>query len=152
MTAYDIRAAVRAVLAETDLTDPQEIATKVAEAVPAGDLRATVALLLRDYVRVTFHPAHPSTPPARSAKRAALKEWAETYLRERVHVGGAYLMLGDCSYDNLCFLVTERIENAARSTAAAARYRRLADLVEQYGVERVADLPADVITGWSVAA
>lgn len=150
MTDFDIRKAVHAVMDETDLTSPEEIAAKVAESVPAKDLRRVLATVLRDYVRVEIGRERMTGPPApnsnRSAKVTAIRDAAPRWLRERVFVGGsAWLLLADCSYENLKFLESERLENAARSAAAAERYGRLADLVKRHKVSRVADLPRRVL-------
>jgi hypothetical protein len=80
MTDFSLRALVRNVLDETDLTSPDEIAEKVAASIPKDQLRAVLAMTLRDFVRVevtrvrsagqnvplTYHPAFevPQTAPA----------------------------------------------------------------------------------------
>lgn len=161
MSDFDIRTAVRAVMDETDLTSPEEIAAKVAESVPQRDLRRVLATVLREYVRVEIgrarmHTSQPEPTKAnRSAKVTAIRSAADRWLRERVFVGDStWLLLGECSYDNLKFLESERLENAARSAAAAERYGRLANLVKRHKVSRVADLPRRVLDAdeWQEAA
>lgn len=166
MSAYDIRAAVKAVIDETDLTSPEEIAAKVAEMVPGRDLRPTLATVLRDFVRIELGRARSGAyqptaqvPPDRltnrSAKVSAIRDAAPRWLRERVYTGeSGWLLLGDCSYDHLKYLQSERLENAARSAAAADRYGRLADLVKRHKVSRVSDLPRRVLdaSDWQEAA
>jgi hypothetical protein len=150
MSAYDIRAAVRAVMDETDLTSPEEIAAKVAESVPAKSLRAVLATVLRDYVRIELgRDRSPVLRPAPtgSAKVRAYREYAQRWLRERVFVGDSgWKLLGDCTYENLRYLEQERLVNAERSRLAAARYATLAELVQRHSVARVADLPAALLT------
>jgi hypothetical protein len=157
MAEYDIRKAVKAVMDGSDLASPEEIATKVAEGVPPRNLRSVLATVLRVYVRVELGRERMATSPRqapeakapvkanRSAKVAAIREAAPRWLRDRVFVGTQWLLLGDCSYVHLKFLESERTANASRSAAAAARYGHLAELVKQYHVSRVADLPRAVL-------
>lgn len=162
MSDFDIRATVRAVMDETDLTSPEEIAAKVAESVPQRELRRVLATVLREYVRVEIGRARmttsrpePEVKPSRSAKVTAIRGAAPRWLRERVFVGDStWLLLGECTYDNLKFLESERQVNAARSAAAAERYGRLAGLVKRHKVSRVADLPRRVLDAdeWQEAA
>jgi hypothetical protein len=155
MTDFDLRTAVRAVIDETDLTDPGDIAAKVAEQIPAKILRAVVVSLLRDYVRVVFH----SYPPMRggenhsrpkpvaspSAKVSAIRRAAPGWLLRRVHVGDSYLMLSDCGYDHLAYLAQARHAKAAQTTAAAEWYERAAAAVRDAKVSTLGQLPADAL-------
>lgn len=158
MTAtFDVRSAVRAVIRETDLTSPDEIAAKVAESVPAGELRAVLAIALRDLVRIEFgrsrmesgaSPIHLPTPPARSAKVRAIREAAPKWLRDRVCIGGStHIMVRDCTYENLRYIEAQALIRVDRERATARRWGTLAELVQRHGVERVADLPAALIAG-----
>ena len=155
MSAYDIRAAVRAVIDETDLTDPGDIADKVAEQIPAKALRVVVTALLRDYVRVTFHSYPPlrqaavlpgtkakGAPAKVSAKVSAIRQAAPGWLLRRVYVGdSAYLMLAECGYDQLLYLATSRRAKAAQTAAAADWYERAADAVKRANVSTLGQLP-----------
>ncbi|HEY6110034.1 MAG TPA: hypothetical protein VIV56_14140 [Gemmatimonadales bacterium] len=154
MTDYDIRAAVRAVMDETDLTAPEEVAAKVAGDVPAKSLRPVLAFVLRDYVRIQFgvermsNHLHPL--PTRSAKVEAYREYAARWLRERVHVGNSeYKLLGDCTLDNVRYLEAERRENAARSLAVAERFAQLAEVMARHKARRVADLSPQVLSAFN---
>lgn len=167
-STFSIRSAVRAVIDDTDLASPEEIAAKVAESIPAKELRAVVAVVLRDYVRIQLHQGRLSTSfvspsdvkpsdvkPNGSAKVRAIRDAAPRWLRDRVYIGAAgWTLLGECTYENLLYLESERLDNAAASTAAAQRYARLAALVKRYKVARVADLPKRVLaeSDWQAAA
>lgn len=155
---FDVRAAVRAVMAETDLAEPSDIAAKVAESIPAKQLRAVVAVVLRDYVRIQLHEGRRATDfaaladvspagvkPNASAKVRAIRDAAPRWLRDRVFIGVGWTLLGECTYENLRYLESERRDNAAASTAAAEYYARLAELVRRHNVACVADLPLHVL-------
>jgi hypothetical protein len=71
MSTYDLRAHVVAVLDETSLTDPGEIADKVLEGIPAKHLRAALAVTLRAYVRsVNAHRRGAQIPGGHSSSDA----------------------------------------------------------------------------------
>lgn len=158
MSDFDIRKAVRAVMDETDLTAPEEVAAKVVESIPANRLRSVLTFVLRDYVRLEFGRARMNgnapAPASRSSKVTAIRDAAPVWLRERVSTADGWTMLGDCTYENLLYLVADRLQNAARSTAAAEKYQRLADLVAKHKVARVSDLPRKVLSAdeWQAAA
>lgn len=157
MSDFDIRKAVRAVMDETDLTAPEEVAAKVVESIPANRLRSVLTVVLRDYVRMEFGRARmngAAPKPARSANVQAIRDAAPGWLRDRVKIADEWTMLGDCTYENLLYLVADRLQNAARSTAAAEKYQRLADLVAKHKVSRVSDLPRKVLSAdeWQAAA
>lgn len=152
MTTFDLRAAVRHVLDTTDLADPRDIATKVAENVPANQRIYALTTALDPYVREAIQRRRNSNPIIGSAsprtgssKVAAIQAYARA-LRDQVHVGaGAWKPLGDCTYDDLMFAAEERREHARQNAAAAERYQTLADLVRDEGAARVADLPVEVL-------
>lgn len=154
MSDFDIRKAVLAVIDETDLATPEEIAAKVAESVPGRELRSVLAFVLRDFVRVELGRGRmasrapersTSAKPQRSAKVASIRDYGRRWLRDREFVGDTWKLLGDCSYENLRYLEADRVQNAARSTAAATRYGHLADLVKKHKTDRVAGLPDRVL-------
>jgi hypothetical protein len=155
MTDFSLRALVRNVLDETDLTSPDEIAEKVAASIPKDQLRAVLAMTLRDFVRVEMtrvrsagqndDKAQPR-PANRSAKVTAIRDAAPKWMRERVYVGTTWKLLAECTYDNLMFLVADRSALAAQNSAAADRYQKIADAVKRARVACVADLSKAAIT------
>lgn len=90
-----------------------------------------------------------SVKPAPSAKVAAIRAAAPKWLGERLNTGadaGEWKRIGDCTFTDLMFAVSQRREQAARTSAAADRYERLAELVQAHGVELVRDLPESVLS------
>lgn len=154
MTVYDVREAIRAVVEDSDLTDPGDIAAKVVEQIPSRDLRPVLALVLREYVRTQLHSferwrtrleGEESQRPNRSAKREAIRAWARV-LRKPVAVeDNVWKQFGECTVEDLRFLAVDRRQNAAESIAAAERFEKYTAAVDECGVEVVADLPDDVI-------
>jgi len=175
MSTYDLRADVKAVLESTSLTDPGEVADKVAESIPAKSLRSALRVTLRAYVRQVmaesrtlsapnFRPApvHPTpvssgghtrsgaqsrtAAAGRSPKVRAIRDGWQRQLDARVHVGDSeWKFLGDCTHDNLNALAAEREANADKNRAWARHYRGLAALLTEHGAETVRDLPAEVL-------
>lgn len=154
-TPYDIRQAIREVLATTDLVDPGDIAARVAADVPGREIRAVLAVVLRDFVRIELHGYgrraesgrdNAAVPqPARSAKVSAIRTWARL-LRKPVAVeGNAWKQFGECTLEDLGFLAEDRRQNAAESVAAAERFEKYAAALAERDVETVAALPDDVI-------
>jgi hypothetical protein len=154
MTDFSLRALVRNVLDETDLTSPDEIAEKVAASIPKEQLRAVLALTLRDFVRIEMTRSRSAgqndekqpRPANRSAKVSAIRDAAPKWMRERVYVGTTWKLLAECTYDNLMFLVADRSALAAQNQAAAERYQKIADAVKRARVACVADLSKAAIT------
>jgi len=161
---YDLRAEIRNVLDTTDLTDPGDIADKVAKSIPAKALRDVVRMMLRSYVRQVNNERRTYSPPnfstggqrrsdaqvniaaGRSAKVQAIRDGWQAQLDNRVHVGQSeWKFLGDCTYDNLYALAAERETHAAKNASWARYYRSLAGLLTEHGVETVRDLPATVL-------
>lgn len=157
MSDLDLAALVRAVINETDLTDPYDIGQKVAEQVPSKQLRPALAVAVSYMARTQFGrdrgralaPVASAANPTRSAKVAAFRENAEAWrkaLHIRIHIGdGNRLLLADCSYDHLMFAAGERRQHAAQNIAAAEVYESLADQLRRLKVTRVADLPDAVL-------
>lgn len=146
---HDLYQQVRAVLDETDLTDPHEIAAKVADQLPAKELRQAVRELLAAYVRTQFARLTPrgyDPTSTYSAKRAAIAAAAPDWLRRRVCVApGRFALLGECGYDALHYAEQTRRDHAARVEAAADWFHELAEAVKSHKVPRVDALPPAVL-------
>lgn len=158
MSDFDLRGTVRAILDETDLAAPEEIAEKVIGAIPKDAIPSVLRMLLREWVHVELSRARMKAPestapssakPNRSAKVQAIRDAAPGWLRDRVWIGGgAYALVGDCTYENLQFLQADREQSAARHLASADAFARLAGLVRKHKVPRVGDLPKRVLDGF----
>lgn len=161
MSNVDLRAMIREVADGSSLRGPREIAAKVAENVPAKNLRAALAEALVAYVReeLTRLRAVPTSTAApgnrnsgRSSKVAAIREaWRRT-LAGQFHVGkGRWEKLADCTYEQVAFLATERREQAERNAAAAAVFERLGEAMRKARAAVVADMPdetlAEILSG-----
>lgn len=157
--SYDLRAEIRNVLDGTGLTDPRDIATKVAENIPAKFRLAALRVALVPLVEqvnqqrrmssaITGTGAGTDRPASRSAKVSAIRDAWQVALRDRIHVGqgpAAWKLLGDCGYDDLMFAASERREHARRNAAKARRYAALAELLHTHGVATVGELPTDAL-------
>ncbi len=162
MSDFSLRKAARRVLDETDLTAPEDIADKVLAMLPAEEKEAVLRFLMISWVsnevtrRAEFTGARKfdrdgKRTAARSAKVSAIRAAAPKWLRDRVYVGGGRrILLADCSYENLMYLQADRYESAEKFTAVGDKFGQLASLVLQHGVERVADLPAAVLSEFYV--
>jgi hypothetical protein len=90
----------------------------------------------------------PARPVGRSAKVAAIRESGPRWLRDRLNTGAEpreWKRIGDCTFTDLMFAAAQRRDQAARTSAAAERLERLAELLRTHGVDRVRDLPASVL-------
>lgn len=174
MDDFNLRRLVREVLGSTTMTDPTAIAVEVDRRIGDEDCRAALRQALRSLVRLEITrvrkdgdvpPPEPEvvsnvTPivsggvpvptqaarPKGSAKVAAIREMGAAKLRELMHVGeGEWRRLGDCSFADLMFAAAERHELASRNTARAVWFEELAEAVRAAGVERVRDLPTEVL-------
>lgn len=92
--------------------------------------------------------AAPVRRPTPSAKVAAIRAAGPKWLSDELRISAdprGWKRIGDCSFTDLMFAVAERRDQAARTSAAAGRYERLAELVRAHGVDRVRDLPTSVL-------
>lgn len=159
MTDYDVRAAIREVVEHSDLSDPGEIAAKVAENVPAKVLRTVFTDVLREYVRIALHSyskwgragaaaegdeSESSAHPAKSAKVSGYQSWARI-LRQPVSVeGNAWKPFGQCFTADVDYLASSRRKIAENVLAEAARYEKYAAAMREHGAPVVSLLPEEV--------
>jgi hypothetical protein len=158
MTDFDLRAAVIVVLDTTPLTEPADIATKVAKNVPAKQLRAALTAALVSYVatvnqqRRMDNPLLGGSQSGRSSKVAGIADWWTAAMRDRVHVDGGQKMLGDCTFADLMFAAAERRQQARWNEAKADQYEALAKKLREHDVECVSGLPRSAVDEWGNAA
>lgn len=160
--SYELRKIVCQVLDTTSITDPAEVALKVAEVVPAKELRAALAEALAHYVATVNQQRRMGNPilrgeepskPVRSQKVAGIAAWHAAALADRVSVaGGGWKVLGDCTYEDLMFNAEMRRDLARRNAVKADQYEALARRLVVLGVETVAQLPVSEFDGLGAAA
>lgn len=167
MSNFNPLSAAKAVLADTDLADPDAIADAVLAQTPKGQVRSAYRLLLRDVARYairlermdartdspegqTYRSAHPESAlgeqtrrqPNRSSKVAAIRaHWKQT----RYYVAGEWRMLATFTADEVLELVAQRRDIAARNNAEADRLEQIARQMKDTGAVTVADLPDEAV-------
>lgn len=113
-------------------------------------LKAVTAQNAPVVLQETVSGAPASQPVARSSKVAAYQamglKWLESSLYTSQDPRG-WKAIGDCTFDDLMFAVRNRRDQARRTLARAEQYETLAGLLRVHGVDRVRDLPADVLRG-----
>lgn len=154
MPDLNLRARIRAILDDTSETDPGVVADRVSGDLTDGEVRPALAetmrALVRDVIREDRRLAdaateQPTPGQGRSRARAVAEAW-RAHLRDRVFVGdGVWRLLGDCSPEDVAFLVSDRRRQAAELVAKAARYEGLRAAMVEHAVARVADLPDAVL-------
>lgn len=87
----------------------------------------------------------PKQKPIMSAKFALINEAHLARLREIVLIDGDRKRFGDLTRGDLLTAAKTRDEMAARNLTMADKYRRVEKEMERLGVEKVSDLPADVL-------
>lgn len=175
MTDFDLRKATHAVMDETDLSSPDEVADKVMAMIPTGRVRAILRQLLRDWVRVEFgrrrmaspspiRSASPSPAPSLngrkpkqtanpSAKVRAIREAAPRWLRDRVFVGNHnYKLVQDCTLLDVQFLRAATKERIGREQSTERKWAWAEAEMVRHRVARLGDLPVTVLDGWRDAA
>jgi len=156
MATIDLHALVDRVLDETDLVPSEDITRKVIKLLREDQLRDALYITLLVFVRQRMSFRHnrtgvkaasnPNLPPikivGRSAKVSGYRHWAP-WLRGRYD--SIQQMLGNCTQDNLLTLIKERRTHAADTNAAADRLQKIYNAMIEHDVQRVIDLPADVL-------
>lgn len=139
---------IRQVLADTDLSDPREVAAEVSRRLRgAAALRDALMEALPVYVRTQFTrdrllPRDLDTAPVIvSSKVAAVRSDWQRRLETPVVVDGVWKRLGECTSADLLAVASALRVQAAQSVAKAEYYETLAAKVPAGGV--VSDLAAD---------
>lgn len=167
----DLRALVRATLAQSAHANPNDLATEVFDKIPSTDYGFLLRYLLKEFVRrvihenrsgnqifPTDHPrpdahpvvvggeqAKPRVRSSRSAKVRAIREAWQARLRDRYSIGRSWKFLGDCTFDDLMAAASERRDLAKSNSAIAEELERYAQAVQQHKAAHLRDLPADVL-------
>lgn len=149
---------VTEVISQGGSLSPTEVAQRVADAVPEGDVREALAIALIPYVRDHYRnrrqnnpiiagdqnwrpPKEKASKPAtRSGKLEAIRAWEQDRLNDVVTVEGGQKHLGDCTYDDIMYLAEERERIAMDNSFKAKQYHELASRMRQANVDTVKDL------------
>lgn len=161
---YNLRADVKTVLDTTSITDPGEIADKVAESVPAKELRAALRVTLRAYVRYMMAQSRTNNPPlfsgsgqsrndshaptaaaGRSWKRDGIRDGWQRQLTARYHVGDRqWKQLREMTHADLMAAAGEREATARRTEAWARILHAWAGLLTEHDAATFGALPVEV--------
>lgn len=172
-TEFSLRRTVRAVLDESNETDPAALAEIALERIGDEDLRAALAETLPGYVRVQINRDNMDArmPAARTlaeASGSAGKSWKvrgirahgksfrDSILKQRISVrdsagGKTWKLYGDLDPDGLRALMADRTGAAEEILAEVERHRRVLKECERFGGVRVCDLPESALfEAWGV--
>lgn len=139
---------IRQVLADTELTDPADVAAEAFARMDPDQYGELLRSVLREAARLEMsreRMTHNPATPAKSSYVAAMQRYAKV-LRSRVQVEGVWKFYGDCTHAELVTLANESRAEAARNVAAAERHEKTAAAIQEYGVTTVRELPESVIT------
>jgi len=134
-------AAVRTVLADTELSDPTDIAAAAFTKLDEDDYAAILLAVLRDVARLEIGRARVHTTSARSPFVAGMRALAaQGVFSMRVFVGGEWKLYGDCDSTELRELGADSRVLAAKNVATAERHEKLAAALEEQGCATLRDL------------
>lgn len=154
--SFDLRALVRRVQAESEVTDLATLAKAVDQAIPehARDAALAQALpaLVSSVVSTTRqHTTISRVPAQRSGKVSGFRRVGEHWrkaLEDWMHVGpetSDWKALGDCTAADLDFIAEDRDATARRYAARADGARHLRDLLAEHDAATVRELPEQVL-------
>lgn len=143
-------ALAKRVIADTNLTDPSDIAQEVLERTPDHEIREVYLTTLRHVAREAIRLSNmtASTPPQapkpsapnKSSKIAAIRSAHISYYDQRVFASGTWKMLGDCTVTDVLDLVEQRRAIAEANYTKSAEYKLLADQMIAAGVNTAREL------------
>lgn len=148
---FDPHATARQIIADTDLTDPSEIADAVYDRTPEDAVHDAYRHILRNTAREAIRtanmqasspPSEPRRTPNRSSRVSAIKRTHVAYFDQRVFANGDWKLLRDCTRDDVLDLAAQRQEIADRNAAKAAEFRSIHDRMVTANVTVVGDLEA----------
>lgn len=135
----------------SDIADPGMIADRVFQKLHPEDYADIVRQLLRSYVRGVLNETRRAPAPAQaspfrpSRKVSGIREAWQAHLGDRIHVGGDWKLLMNCTAADLKVAAEERRRLAAENVASARQYEELADALELHRAGTVLDLGDDVL-------
>lgn len=154
-SADDLRARVRALA--VDEPSPAVITDQVLRALTDPEFRVVATVTLHEFVRTVL--SRGALPPAQtyetatgarvpSAKIAAVRDWVARELRRSVCVDegdSTWRFLAECTADEVYAAAAIRRRKAAETAAEAERFEGIGKAVEHAGVDRVGELPRDIL-------
>lgn len=155
-TSDDLRARIRQ-LGEVD-PDPGRVAEQILECLDDAEAHVVAAVTLRDYVRrVLVLPNVPDAPVANLKMldgrktsswkvRATQNQRLQAILNRAVYgLNGVWKHFGDCGEADLLTMVQSRRTKAEELVHEADHYEKILGLLREHDVQRVRDLPEDVL-------
>jgi hypothetical protein len=152
----DLGDLIRDHLAANPFETDEVIARGVVDATPDHQVvefyTTAVRRLVADYRRLARNEAVSNAlsenppdfhqPRTRSRKVSSIRTWWAMMLESSVKLGdGAYHLLGDCTLDDIDYLISDREARAVELQKKAAEYQRLRDHMVDSGVKRLRDAP-----------
>jgi hypothetical protein len=162
LVSFDLSRIVDEHLAESEESDPRELAKNIASTIHSSNLRVALETTLVSYVSTRIGLRRMSNPivgsgkyvpeeiaPTRiqqkSHKVALHQQWNEA-LRDRINVGpGEWKTLGECNRDDIRYAAELREKRAENLRESAQRFWTLLETMTEHKVERVADLPESAL-------
>jgi len=164
--AFDLRyfaEVVREVQSETGAVSPHDVADAFVSLLDAEQLAAFARCMAptfvldvqrrdRETVRNTAPPPEPAQQASvtklpgarkgRSRKATNVTVWHVEFLEQVVHLPNKKSKrFGDCTFEDVATLVTERRKSSRRLEAVALQFERLLETMTRLGVSRVSDVP-----------
>lgn len=154
--AASVRDRVRELLADTDLSDPHDIADALLGQLKGRSTRDALAECLPQYVRIVLarerwsdrpdlakeqaDAHHDAARSSRSSKWAA----ARSLFRQPIYAG-QWRQLGELTVEEITWLVDDRDRQAKELMIARDRWSALRDLMTRRKASKVAELPEDEV-------
>jgi hypothetical protein len=169
-TPFDLREAVRLVLAKGELHDPRTVAAEVLDRMGPEDWREAIVQALPGFVRGVMSQERSAAltalavlgavnVPRRSPRderrpQAYVQGWRVTGLQaygramaQSVYTAHGWIALGRCSPGDLDFIAQHHVQQAQRIINAGARYARLAQALRDADLAVLADLGPQAFLG-----
>lgn len=152
----ELRALMRAVIADHPHTDISKLARLTREATPHESVmsfyEAALTIAIQQLIGADRRQAFQG--PDRAQRKLAYRSpnveerrsWWASLLRQRVVVGGNVLLLGDCGKTELISCIEERRRQVAGFEKQITHFEHLLDLLAKHKKPKVKDLPPQ--TNW----
>lgn len=148
---FSLNALIREVVAEDSSGDMRTMAKEVRRRIRPEEVEAALDQCLPVYVYDVARSnggdhGKPKGDRPVSAKVAARRAWWRARLEEKVAIApGKFKSYGDCGFEDLEYAATLRFRAAEANQAAGRSMKVLSGLVREHKVERVRDLPEEVL-------